>query len=329
MNERLYDPLLRDKIKNIGYSDKSRKLLMGCTKGQPINFFKSCVLVTDDKNISEGIQNTRPKVTEDELKNELEHQLLQYAKFENIGNSVIEQGDLVDILVTLYDKNKKEILDFESMERDLIVGDNEFDKRIEQMLLNKKNGSKIELYSVEGTIFEQYDNAEFFDLTIKDVRKCIFPKLTEEFLTNNFGVSSKKQLDEIIQKETEKIKYELQLNKNENILVDRMINNTAFSEEFEEAVENRYKDLMRQYEQYGQLYNMSVDEVLSSFGLDRYQVKENARKHQGEWELAKYFYSKNIINITKEELVTKKIAYAEECGYSSVEEIISDCGERY
>lgn len=86
---------------------------------------------------------------------------------------------------------------------------------------------------------------------------------------------------------------------------------------------------MEKYEEYGKLYNMSIEEVLSSFELDREQVQKNAWKFQGEWELTKYYIETGELNLTPKELKAKEAVYATQNGYSSVSELIEDSGEQY
>ena len=148
-------------------------------------------------------------------------------------------------------------------------------------------------------------------------------------MRENFDVSTEEEFYKKIKEETESIEYELELNKVEDELVEQLIHDSVFNEEFTGGVEERYKDLIKEYEKYGKLYGMTVDEVLDFFEMDREEVKRNAQKFQAEWELVLYFLDKDEIGLTSKELESKKEDYAKESGYDSVEKLVHDSGEQY
>ena len=105
--------------------------------------------------------------------------------------------------------------------------------------------------------------------------------------------------------------------------------NITFRAGFEKKVEERYQQLISKYEKYGELYNMSLDEVLSEYDLSLEIVKQNARTFQLEWELVKYYIEKGEITIDESELEKDKQKYAVANGYQTVQELIKDSGEQY
>lgn len=303
--------------------------LTGCTKTQSVNFGKRNIISLKTDNIANAIEPIEIELTDDDIKEEVNYKLIQYAEIKKLGNVPIKKGDIVYTLISLYNNKKEPLQDYMNLDIDFIIGDNDFDTKIEQELLGKKIGDKINLVSIKGTIFEEYADAEYYDLEIKNAEEYIYPELTIDFLEKNFNVSSKEDFYKPVQQEAESALYEVELNKIEDKLVENLLEECTFSKEFDQLVQERYTNLMDKYEEYGNLYNMSIEEVLSSFELDREQVQKNAWKFQGEWELVKYYLETGEIYLTSKELKAKEVAYATENGYASVAELIEDSGEQY
>lgn len=301
----------------------------GCANTPPVNLEKSNIIEIGEMQIDCNIQPPEIKVTNEQLEADVAYWLSDYTTLQDCDNEPIETGDLVYVIVTLYDPTGDPLTDYQDMESDFMIGDGYFDTEIEQSLIGKKVGYKVELAPVSGTLFEEVDNAAFYDLEIQSAQEYVYPELTESFLKNEFGVSSKEEFYAKIKKNTEKLLYELALTEIEDNLTQQLIENSTFSEEFDQAVEIRYQTLMEKYKKYGDLYQLSVDEVLTSFELDRAQVKRNAWQFQGEWELAKYYFGTGEISLTLDDLKTEEEQYAKENGYNSAAELIKDSGEQY
>lgn len=302
--------------------------LTGCATAQPAVLGRSNVVEVKDNNIIDSIEPIVIEPTDKEIREEAKYRLIQYSELKCIENNPIEKGDVIYISVSLYDSKKNKLVDYDDVDIDFIVGDYEFDNVIEDSVIGK-NGDVIGFTIVKGTVFEKVEGASFFELKIENAENYVYPELTESFLKNNFDVSTKKEFYNKIKKEVEAMQYELELNEVEDELVEKLICNSVFNEKFNQRIEERYNVLINKYEDYGKLYGMTLDEVLDSLEMDREEVKMNARKFQGEWELALYFLNKNEIGFTEEELELKKEKYAKENGYNSVEELINDSGEQY
>lgn len=303
--------------------------LTGCAKAQPAISGYSNIVEVRDYGVINNIEPVTIEITEDEIKDEAKYNLMKYSEIESIGDASVADGNIVYISVTLYDDKKNKLVEYQDAEFDFIVGDYEFGHAIEDFVIGKKIGDEMGIISVKGTVFEEVEDAAYFEMKIENAECYIYPQLTDSFLKENFNVSTETEFYRKMKEKTESIEYELELNKIEDEIVERLICDSVFNEEFTRKVEERYKDLIEEYEKYGRLYDMTVDEVLDSFEMDRDEVKKNARKFQGEWELALYYINKDEIGFTSGELELKKENYAKESGYDSVEELIHDSGEQY
>lgn len=300
----------------------------GCEKRQPVILPSSEII--DIKEVGE-IDNIFPvqiKPSEQDIEEETEYRLMQFAELETIGNDTIMKGDIVSFRVTLLDDSNKVMEKFQDMEMDCIVGDYEFDSQIENVLLGRKSGDVLEIVNAEKTIFDN-EGAKYYTLKIENVERFKQPKLTKSFLKEHFGVDNEVAFYELMKKETESVMYEMELKKTEDVLVEIVSKKAVFSDEYQKKIKDRYNELIKKYENYGKLYGMSLDEVLSTFEMDRNEVKENAKLFQTEWELVKYYIGNNEMKISNVELEQAKEKYAKENGYASIDELIKDSGEQY
>ena len=251
--------------------------LTGCAKAQPDILGCSNVVEVRDYEIINSTEPVVVEITEDKIKDEAKYNLMKYSEIESIGGASITDGNIVYVLVTLYDNKKNKLVEYQDRAFDFIVGDYEFDHIIEDFVIGKTIGEEKGLASVKGTLFEEVEDAEYFEMKIENAECYIYPQLTKSFLRENFDVSTEEEFYKKIKEETESIEYVLELNKVEDELVEQLIHDSVFNEEFTGGVEERYKDLIKEYEKYGQLYGMTVDEVLDFFEMDREEVKRNAQ----------------------------------------------------
>lgn len=304
--------------------------LMGCAMTQPIlDNCNNSVLRVNDENVIGKFETIKNEVTDKEVEEELLYRLIQYSKLENIKANAVESGDVVYIVVTLYDSNYNELLDYNNMELDFIVGDYYFDKNIENKLLGHTVGDEFKVTSINNTVFSSIQEAKYYSMKIVNAERYIYPMLTETFLTENFDVLTKKELYDKIRSEIEWIQYELALTSVEDELVEKIICDSDFDEKFDSLVEQRYQMIVEKYENYGRLYGMTVEEVLEEFEMDLEDVRENAKIFQGEWELVLYYVEQGELQFERHEIDSKMKKYALENGYNSIEELVEDSGEKY
>lgn len=303
--------------------------LTSCAHTQPVTLEKSSIIKIDETHIGENIQPPEIEVTNEQLEADLAYWLSDYITLHDCSNMPIETGNLVYVVVTLYDSTGQPLTDYQNIEMDFVIGEDYLGNKVEQSIIGNKIGYEIGLAPVSGTVFEEVDNAATYDLEIQSAEEYVYPELTDAFLKKEFGVSSEEEFYAKIEENAEKLLYELSLTEIEDELAQQLIEHSTFSKEFEQDVEIRYQTLMEKYQRYGNLYQLSVDEVLTSFELDRAQVKRNAWQFQGEWELAKYYFGTGEISLTLDELKIDQEKYAKENGYDTATELIKDSGEQY
>lgn len=209
--------------------------LTGCANTQPVTLEKSSIIKIDETHIGENIQPPEIEITNEQLEADLTYWLNDYITLQDCSNMHIETGNLVYVIVTLYDSAGQPLADYQNMEMDFVIGED---------YLGNKIGYEIELAPVSGTVFEEIDDAATYDLEIQSAEKYVYPELTEAFLKKEFGVSSEEEFFAKVEKNTEKLLYELSLTEIEDELTQQLIKNSTFSKEFEQDVEIRYQTLI-------------------------------------------------------------------------------------
>ena len=303
-------------------------MITGCAEKHPV-IFRSSEIKSIDKDIDlSEIEPVQVQASTKEIKEEAKYRLIQFADIVDLKDEPIVDGDIVTINISLYDKNDNCISEYSNIEANCIVGDLEYDPYIENILLGKMSGDKIEYVDAQQTVYK-YENVAYCSLTIDSVERYVYPELTKDFLMKNFAVDDEEAFYALMKNETEAIMYQMKLEDVQNQLINKIGECCEIGSGFEMKVKDRYNKLISKYVQYGNLYGMSLEEVLLSYHLSIKAVKQNARKYQLEWELVMYFVGNGEILITESELEKAKRDYAAENGYETVQELIEDSGEQY
>lgn len=83
------------------------------------------------------------------------------------------------------------------------------------------------------------------------------------------------------------------------------------------------------YERYGNLYGLTLEEVLEMFDLSKEIVQKNADYFEGSWEVAQYIIKEEELQLSTKEMEKAQEEYAKENGYENAEDLLLDCGLQY
>ncbi len=277
------------------------------------------ISICDYKNLN--IEKINIEVTPDEIIEEKKYYLEPYATLENIENKTIKSGDIVSVKYSLYDSEKKKIVKYTNLNTEFIVGENEFDKDVERKIIGHNVGDVLTKIP--------YNKTQYVTLSILRAKESVYPKLTSDFLYENFEVSTEKQFNEMVENEVKKVKFEERFEDVTDSLLKSIIQHSKFSDRFYKNVKERYQEIIDSYISYGKLYNLSLDEVLQLYNLDYETVYKNAEFNEGSWEVAQYIIRNEKLKPNAKEYTRLLDDYANENGYSSERELIKDNGKKY
>ena len=269
-----------------------------------------------------NIKEPSVELTQKEFEIEKTYSLLKYSEFKDNVDE-IENGNYITIVYSLYDEEKNELYHYNDVETEFVLGLGEFDEYIESRIKGYCIGDTIELI--------RYDNPKVPDahwarVYIKDSLIIVFPELSKNFLMQNYNCSSENELDIYLKETAEEIEKGIEIDEIKKSIIEDVVEKTSFNSAFYRRVEKRYNKLIAVYNEYGRLYNMSLEEVLSMYDLDEEKVHKNAFIQEGTWQVSNYIFSKDNIKISHRELKELMEKHAKEYGYNSAREYAKDNG---
>lgn len=270
------------------------------------------------------------EVTEEELQNEIDKVLLDYAYFQDIeGKTVVEEGDYVNI-------DFRGLLDGEAFQGgtsaeggyDLEIGSGAFIPGFEDQLIGKELGG---FYELDLQFPETYGNAELagkpviFEVTINKIEEHIIPELTEEFAKEGMGYKSVEDCKNSLREELEAMKLEDAKMQKEYDVLEAVINNSEF-ETAQDEIEAQAQEMIATYEYYASASGVDLATFLlfAMGGMSVEDFQEQCRR-TSEFSIKSALVISAVeeaegFTLSDEEYTQKAEAMLDEYGYKSLEE---------
>ena len=269
-------------------------------------------------------------VTEQEIEDSIRGEVESQDKYTRREDGTVQEGDIANIDY----EGKKDGVAFDggtAQGYDLTIGSGSFIDGFESGLIGVKVGDTVDLNL---TFPENYGSAELagqdvvFTVTVNCVKEM--PEITGELVSElSDGAYSTVDGYRVYMKEL------LQKNKEEEqeytILMDLMtqLYNTCTINEYpQELVDYSVSSMHKVYEDYAAMYGMTVEDMVSSFGLtmDEFDemVVENVKENLQQELILKAIAEQEGLLVSDEEYAEGTAGYAEKYGYGSAEEFEAD-----
>ncbi|MCR4717572.1 MAG: hypothetical protein K5656_10360 [Lachnospiraceae bacterium] len=266
-------------------------------------------------------------VTEDEVKEELDSSLYDYAEYEDVTNRGAKSEDYVnfDYSATI---DGVAIADCAYQDYEIQLGCDEFDKTIEKSMIGKKPG---EVYTVEATITEDLGESHLgekalFTITINTVQIEHLPELTDAFVKENTDYETVEEYKNSIKQDlidTKKSEYESDLGEK---MLDTITEKSTFKDKPDELVKICTDAMYSDAEYQGEMFGMTQEEVINEF-FEEGEFEE-AIDDEVELRLIVYALAEQETRFYTDKALEKyEEKMAKEYEYESVEEYVSDYGE--
>lgn len=89
------------------------------------------------------------------------------------------------------------------------------------------------------------------------------------------------------------------------------------------------KEIMDSYIVYSELFDKTLDDLLTSLDMDENDVKENAQKMVKQYLISKEICEREKIALQGDSFEKCTLEYIKDFGYETIEEFENDCGEEY
>lgn len=303
-------------------------LLTGCEKIESVSLNEYFIdSIGDYENIE--IPDINIDVDENEVESEKEYLLIQDATTEKVINRGIQKGDIVYATYTLFDLSKKAIFEYENIEVDFFVGDLEFDELVETELLGKKSGDLLQFLQIDGKRFIGEKQNVYITIKVNSIEELVYPELTTEYLQEKYHVDNEEEFMQYVKEYTWNVKYDLELQEVKDNILRSIVDKTVFGKQYDYKRRLRYEELISGYERYGDLYGLTLEEVLEMFDLSKEMVQKNADYFEGSWEVVQYIIKEEELQLSAKEMKKAQEEYAKENGYENAEDLLFDNGLQY
>lgn len=263
---------------------------------------------------------------EDSIKGEVELQ----DKFDKREDGVVQNGDVANIDY----EGKKDGVAFDggtAQGYDLTIGSGVFIDGFEDGLIGVKVGDTVDL---DLTFPENYGSADLagqdvvFTVTVNYVKEM--PEITDELVSElSDGAYStvdgyREYMRGLLQEDKEEEQeYNIYMD-----LMTQLYNTCTINDYPQELVDYSVASMHQVYEDYAAMYGMTVEDMVSSFGLtmDEFDemIVENVKENLQQELILKAIAEQEDLLISEDEYATGTAGYAEQYGYGSAEEFEAD-----
>lgn len=263
-------------------------------------------------------------ITEEDIENEIRGELLPYIEYETIYDDV-KIDDIVIFKIEIKKSGEEKFSLISDNYGYWIEGtDNEFDKN----LIGKKPGDIITQMPDSMAQDLECDNSDSCKITVLYVRREIPIVLSDEFVQQQFQISS---VGKYKQKVKENI-YSMEEKWNEEEYKNELLKQVVESSEFVEIdklIDDYFMEIMDSYNNYADLYEMSIEDVYKYYDVTEQELKETAVESVKNYLVSKEICRKESIELHGAKYNQAEKEYVKDFGYDSVSQFKDDAGEEY
>lgn len=269
-------------------------------------------------------------ITEAEIEDSIKGEVELQDKFDKREDGVVQNGDVANIDY----EGKKDGVAFDggtAQGYDLTIGSGVFIDGFEDGLIGVKVGDTVDL---DLTFPENYGSADLagqdvvFTVTVNYVKEM--PEITDELVSElSDGAYStvdgyREYMRGLLQEDKEEEQeYNIYMD-----LMTQLYNTCTINDYPQELVDYSVASMHQVYEDYAAMYGMTVEDMVSSFGLtmDEFDemIVENVKENLQQELILKAIAEQEDLLISEDEYATGTAGYAEQYGYGSAEEFEAD-----
>ena len=264
------------------------------------------------KPVAIKVPNT--EATEEEIDAQVEELRNYYYDFEDANaNTKIKENDFVDLAMHTVNKDGEAVEALTTDSRLYEMGMGLFPAIVDETLIGMKKGDKttIELDMTQPSMLSQTLSdlgTLTMDLEVKQVKKRIVPELTDEWVKNNAGFDTVKDLRERMAEQIKMQKESMLPRVRENEALYELEKRLK-GEAPESMCEAQEAELLQNFFMQLQQSGMSFDMFLAQNGMDPESFKDDLKKQAKDvvnQDLALDAWARNSkIEVTDEELSTE------------------------
>ncbi len=269
------------------------------------------------------------ETSEEDIDGEIESLLYNYVEYEELEGPAVA-GDYISAYLTA-ESGGELLLDFAEEVYEIVLGDEEFGPEFDKKIDGVSVGDELAFSISYDDSFEDDDFAgQTVDFTVKvsALSREKYPELTDTFVKDTLGYSSKEDMrsqiaDDLAQANEEQSVTELQEN-----LVNRLIEQSTFGSYTQEVYDYCTASVEENYSYYAEMFGLAdIDEVYELFDMTEADVEEEILTQVHRMTAVQAIAAENSIAVSDEEFKEYAQELAELNDYESVEQFLADYDE--
>lgn len=270
------------------------------------------------------------EVTDDNIKEEVENRMYDYATYDTVTNRGIQDGDLavIDYTATM---DGKESETYSREEEEVLVGEGYVFPELEEALVGMKTGESkdVEVKITEDFAEDEQDTGKKLSLkaTVGEITIENLPEYNEAFVKENTDYSSTADYEAAIKEELKEEKEEDYKYQTVGDIVNYLVENSEFNGYPDELYEKCEKEYNSNVESSAEMFGMETEEYLELAGIDEETKKEEIKANVNYELVIGCIAQKEKLGCTDEEIDEFVKNNYEDYEYESEEEFLQDYPE--
>lgn len=299
-------------------------LMAGC--GSDSGDYSKYVTLGDYQNLK--VTKTVEKVTAERVDEYEKEQLEEYVEYETVDGPV-KEGQLVD--VSLLAKSGDEVVyDFSDDGYEMVIGDGEFGEQVDEALIGSVAADELDLEVSYDDSFEDAMLAGHtisYHIVVNSISDVTYPELTNEFVKENFGVTSVDEWRASLKEELQQSYEEEAEDTLRTDLVQAAVDACTISGYPKSLYKQKKQEVESSYQSYADMFNCSLSEVYDMLDMDEQAREKEYIDAVNETMVLAEIRKQENLTLTDEQMQKRMEAYAQENEYDSVSELLGDYDE--
>lgn len=299
-------------------------LMAGC--GSDSGDYSKYVTLGDYQNLK--VTKTVEKVTAERVDEYEKEQLEEYVEYETVDGPV-KEGQLVD--VSLLAKSGDEVVyDFSDDGYEMVIGDGEFGEQVDEALIGSVAADELDLEVSYDDSFEDAMLAGHtisYHIVVNSISDVTYPELTNEFVKENFGVTSVDEWRASLEEELQQSYEEEAEDTLRTDLVQAAVDACTISGYPKSLYKQKKQEVESSYQSYADMFNCSLSEVYDMLDMDEQAREKEYTDAVNETMVLAEIRKQENLTLTDEQMQERMEAYAQENEYDSVSELLGDYDE--
>ncbi len=299
-------------------------LMTGC--GSDSGDYSKYVTLGDYQNLK--VTKTVEKVTDERLDEYEQEQLEEYAEYEAVDGPA-KEGQMVDVslLATSHDET---VYDFSDDGYEMVIGEGEFGDEVDEALIGTIASDELDLEVSYDDDFEDAllaGNTVSYHIVVNSISDVVYPELTDEFVKENFGVTSVDEWRASLKEELQQSYEEDAEDTLRTDLVQAAVDACTISGYPKSLYKQTRQEVESSYQSYADMFNCSLSEVYDMLDMDEQAREQEYIDGVNETMVLAEIRRQENLTLSDEQLQERMEAYAQENEYDSVSDLLSDYDE--